>query len=102
MYDNNTAQSSMPKSEMVRQCDLPQIHSEFIEVNEKTNALISNIRAAINRIKVMEESPVKNPSNPERVPGDDTFVGSMRVHLNFARKNADDLDNILRHLNSLV
>jgi len=93
---------NMQKTEMVRQSDLPQIHSEFLDVNEKTSALISNIRSVINRIKPMEESPVKNPSNPERVPGDDSFVGGMKVHLNFARKNADELDNILRHLNSLV
>lgn len=93
---------NMQKTEMVRQCDLPQIHSEFLDVNEKTSALISNIRTVINRIKPMGESPVKNPPNPERVPGDDSFVGSMKVHLNFARKNADDLDTLLRHLNSLV
>lgn len=100
MYDHP---ASLPKQEVVRQCDLPQIHSEFVDVNERTCSIISSIRGAISRIKPIPEKENLPKERPNPIDeGSSSFVAGMNVHLRFARKNADDLDDILRHLNSLV
>lgn len=88
---------------LVRSKDLPEIHSDLLDVNEKTNAIIQDLRRAIERIKPIQESPSKNtPSNNISTPLEDSFTSGMRLHLAFARRNAEELERLLSHLNSLV
>ncbi len=96
MYPTNEVKSSE-----ARLCDLPQVISEILDVNERTSATIQGIRNALCRIKSIQEQPkIEKDIRPN--PVDDSFIGGMQIHLSFARRNADNLDDLLRHLNSLV
>jgi hypothetical protein len=96
MYDTNDVKTT-------RECELTKIHSEFLELNEITNSTINDIRASLGKIKPFPER--ENPSKPGLVSGEkenSSFVSSVYIQLSFARRNADNLKDILKHLDSLI
>lgn len=96
MYDSGVA-----KQEMTKQSELAAIHSELLDVNERTSSLLMSVNESLNKIHPYSEpsTPMeKNLSKPE----EPSLVNSLKMQLRFARENSDKLNLIVRHLNSLI
>lgn len=97
------AQENYAKSQ-VKQVELSAIHSELLDINESTSAIISEIRESLNKIHPYNEpSPIeKNPSGGIAKLEENSLVNSLKHQLRFSRENRDKLQMIVRHLSSLI
>jgi hypothetical protein len=90
------------KSEAVKQTELSAIHSEFIDVNEKTNSLLNEVKEKLNKIHAyMEPSPIDKTTGISK-PEEPSMVNSLNNQLRFANSNFEKLQSIVRHLNTLI
>lgn len=95
-------QENYAKADTVKQTELSAIHSELLDLNEKTNALMSQAKEALNKIHpYMEPSPI-DKSGAISKPEEPSLVNSLKGQLRFYKENAERLQSIVRHLNTLI
>ncbi len=85
----------------IRQTELSSVNSQFLDVNERTEKYLSEIAESLNKIYPIQEPSEKNPE-PTSKPEMPSVINSLRAQLRYANQNADKLQVIARHLNTLV
>jgi len=87
----------------VKQTELSAIHSELLDINEKTNNLLNEAREKLNKIHpYYEPSPINKEAGIPSKPEEPSLVNSLNSQLRFTRENSEKLVLIVRHLNSLI
>lgn len=86
----------------IKQTELSAIHSELLDLNEKTNNLLNEAREKLNKIHPYHEPSPINKEPGQSKPEEPSLVNSLNGQLRFTRENSEKLVLIVRHLNSLI